>query len=163
MAQRDHEGVARFIERFALDLTSSGMPRMPSRVFAGLLVVDSGSLTAGEIAEQLQVSPASVSGAVRYLEQLGLVVRAREPGARRDHFLIDQDVWYHLYTSRDEMLVAWADTVRDGLALMGADTPAGLRLAETLAFFEFVHEELMALTKRWRERRTQLRREWGVE
>jgi predicted transcriptional regulator len=163
MAQRDHEGVARFIERFALDLTSSGMPRMPSRVFAGLLVVDSGSLTAGEIAEQLQVSPASVSGAVRYLEQLGLIVRAREPGARRDHFLIDQDVWYQLYTSRDEMLVSWAGTVRDGLALVGADTPAGLRLAETLAFFEFVHEELMALTKRWRERRTELRREWGVE
>lgn len=163
MAPRDQEAVARFVERFALDLTASGMPRMPSRVFAVVLVTDSGSLTAGEIAERLRVSAASVSGAVRYLEQLGLLIRAREPGARRDHFLIDQDVWYHLYTSRDEMLVAWTDTLRDGVDLVGADTPAGLRLAETLAFFQFVHEELMALTKRWQERRAQLRREWGVE
>ena len=92
MTGRDGAAVQRFIERFALDLAASGMPRMPARVFAGLLSTDSGSLTAGELAGLLQVSPASISGAVRYLEQLNLIVRQREPGSRRDHYAVDEDV-----------------------------------------------------------------------
>jgi predicted transcriptional regulator len=163
MTARDDAAVQRFIERFALDLAASGMPRMPARVFAGLLSTDSGSLTAGELAERLQVSPASVSGAVRYLEQLGLIVREREPGSRRDHYRVDQDVWHDLYARRDQLLLQWTDTVRDGRKAVGPDTPAGMRLAETLAFFEFVHEELVDMNKRWEARRVELRRAWGVD
>ncbi|HSJ44381.1 MAG TPA: MarR family transcriptional regulator [Euzebyales bacterium] len=163
MMQRDDAAVRRFIERFALDLAASGMPRMPARVFAGLLSTDSGSLTAGELADLLQVSPASVSGAVRYLEQLALVVREREPGSRRDHYRVDQDVWHELYAQRDRLLLQWTDTVRDGRQAVGPDTPAGLRLAETLAFFEFVHDELVDMNKRWEVRRSGLRREWGID
>ena len=40
---------------------------MPARVFSALLATDSGRLTAAELAERLQISPAAVSGAVRYL------------------------------------------------------------------------------------------------
>lgn len=162
MAARDDDAVARFIERFALDLSASGMPRMPARVFAGLLSTDSGSLTAGEIADLLQVSAASVSGAVRYLEQLALIVREREPGSRRDHYRIDQDVWHEMYAQRDRLLIQWIDTVREGRDAVGPETPAGLRLAETEAFFAFVHDELLGVTKRWVERRDELRRQWGV-
>lgn len=163
MTGRDDAAVARFIERFALDLAASGMPRMPARVFAGLLATDSGSLTAGEIADLLRVSPASVSGAVRYLEQLALIVREREPGSRRDHYRVDQDVWHELYARRDQLLLQWTDTVREGREAVGPDTPAGMRLAETLAFFEFVHDELVAMNKRWEVRRAELRRGWGVD
>lgn len=162
LAERDDDAVARFIERFALDLATSGVPRMPARVFAGLLTTDAGNLTAGEIAELLQVSPASVSSAVRYLEQLSLIVRAREPGSRRDHYQVDQDVWHELYASRDQLLMQWIGTVRDGRAAVGPDTPAGMRLAETVAFFEFVHEELGDMNRRWQARRDELRRRWGV-
>lgn len=163
MAARDDDAVARFIERFALDLSASGMPRMPARVFAGLLSTDSGNLTAGEIADLLQVSAASVSGAVRYLEQLALIVREREPGSRRDHYRIDQDVWHEMYAQRDRLLIQWIDTVREGRDAVGPETPAGLRLAETEAFFAFVHDELLGVTKRWVERRDELRRQWGVD
>jgi predicted transcriptional regulator len=162
MPERDEAAVQRFIERFALDLTVSGVPRMPARVFAGLLATDSGNLTAGELADLLQVSPASVSGAVRYLEQVALVVREREPGSRRDHFQIDQDVWHAMYASRGQLLLQWIETVRDGRDAVGPDTPAGWRLAETIAFFEFVHQELLDLNKRWAARRDELRRAWGV-
>ena len=163
MARRDDAAVLRFIERFALDLAASGMPRMPARIFAGLLSTDSGSLTAGGLADLLQVSPASVSGAVRYLEQVGLIVREREPGSRRDHYRVDRDVWHELYARRDQLLLQWTETVRDGREAVGPDTPAGMRLAETLAFFEFVHDELVDMNKRWEVRRAELRREWGID
>ena len=50
---------------FAFLLTESGVPRMPARVFASVLAEDAGALTAAELAERLQVSPAAISGAVR--------------------------------------------------------------------------------------------------
>ncbi len=44
------------------------------------ITADAPRLTADDIAEVLQVSPAAVSGAVRYLLPLGLVTRETEPG-----------------------------------------------------------------------------------
>ena len=75
--------VRSFIERFALVLAAAGMQRMAARAFAALLVSEDGSLTAQEFAELLQVSPAAVSGSVRYLENARMVRRARRPGSAR--------------------------------------------------------------------------------
>ena len=49
---------------------------------------------AAELAAQLNVSPAAISGAVRYLIQVGLTSREREPGSRRDVFRVHEDAWY---------------------------------------------------------------------
>ena len=53
---------------------------MPARVFAALLAADASQLSAAELAAVLGVSPAAVSGAVRYLTQIGMVAAAGEPG-----------------------------------------------------------------------------------
>ena len=100
--------VERFIERFALVLAEAGMARMPARVFSALIVKDDGKMTAGEIADTVRVSPAAVSGAVRYLMQVELIVRRRDPGERRDHYEVTDDMWYEAYASRDKMLDRWA-------------------------------------------------------
>ena len=39
----------------------------------------------------------------------------------------------------------------DGIAAVGADTPAGARLAETQEFFAFIQQEMPALVERWQE------------
>jgi hypothetical protein len=41
--------------------------------------------------------------------------------------------------------------------ILGPNTPAGARLAETLAFFEFLQEEMPEVLNRWRSRRAQSR------
>jgi len=56
---------------------------MPARVFACVLADDSGKLTAQELASRLQVSPAAVSGAVRYLPQARLLLGEDRPAGRR--------------------------------------------------------------------------------
>src|ERR1044072_4994777 len=61
----DAEELGRFVERFALMLVESGIPRMPARVFGALLIAEDGKRTAGELAEQLRVRPAAISGAAR--------------------------------------------------------------------------------------------------
>ena len=148
-ADRD-DAVARFVERFALLLAEAGMARMPARVFTRLLATDSGKLTATELADSLQVSPAAISGAVRYLDQVGLVVKGREPGQRRDHYAVSNDTWIEAVTNRDKLLENWAGAMEEGVAALGADTAAGRRIAETQRFFEFLKEEMAALMDRWR-------------
>lgn len=155
--ERNLEDIQRFIERFAAALSESGMARMPARVFAGLLATDSGRLNAAEIAELLQISPAAVSGAVRYLLQVNLIRRERDPGSRRDVYRVHDDTWYEAAIRKDQALTRWEDSIREGLDVLGRDTPAGERMAETLAFFEFMQAELQGLMERWRERRDQLR------
>ncbi|NMO38315.1 MarR family transcriptional regulator [Streptomyces sp. GMY01] len=155
-AGRDTEAVSQFVEGFAAQLVEAGMQRMPARVFAALLSSDSGSLTSAELGEQLQVSPAAVSGAVRYLAQQHMVSREREPGSRRERYRVHSDQWYEALTNRDAVIKRWERALRDGVEGLGADTPAGRRLAETLAFFEFIDGELASMMERWRIRRTEL-------
>ena len=153
-AERDHEAVRRFVERFALQLTEAGMPRMASRVFAGILVADDGNRTAAELAEQLSVSPAAISGAVRYLTQVGLVVREREPGQRLDHYRVFDDVWFETLTRRDDLLARWEGDLQDGVKALGPSSPAGQRIEETRQFFAFIRAEMPLMLARWRASRS---------
>ena len=144
------EEVSRFIERFAGVLIDGGVPRMPARVFGALLCSDSGRMTAAELADALQVSPAAVSGAVRYLVQTGLIERVREPGSRRDVYSLGSDPWYEALYRREPLIGRWERALADGVAAVGADTPAGHRLQDSAAFFTFLADELPALLARWR-------------
>jgi len=149
---RDEEAVRRFIERFALNLTEAGMARMPARVFAAVLVAEDGRRTSAELADLLQVSPAAVSGAVRYLTQLRLISREREPGERVDHYRITSATWYEAVTRRDQMVARWEQDLQEGIKAVGPDTSAGARLEGTRQFFEFLRDELPRVMARWRDR-----------
>ncbi|MFC1439696.1 MarR family transcriptional regulator [Streptacidiphilus sp. N1-10] len=153
----DHTTMLRgFIERFAGVLSDSGIPRMPSRVFAALLSSDSGRLTSLELAELLEISPAAVSGAVRYLTQVGLATRERDPGSRRDRYRVLADGWHETMLRRDQVLLRWESSMGEGVALLGTDSPAGERLKESMAFFAFLRRELPQLLERWQQERTEL-------
>jgi len=140
-----------YIERFASVLVSAGFPPMPARVFVALLVTDSGRLSAAELAAMLRISPAAVSGAVRYLIQLGLVHKERVPGSRRDYYRMPGNMWDDMLRLRDQVMSRWTALVREGIDLVGADTPAGERMAEQAAFLEFASKELGQILSRWQE------------
>ena len=142
-----------YIERFAAVLVVAGFPAMPARVFVALQVTDSGRLTAAELAGMLRISPAAVSGAVRYLIQVGLVHKERVPGSRRDYYRTPGNMWDDLLRMRDQVMSRWTALAREGIDLVGPDTPAGGRLAEQAAFLEFVTKELSEVLARWEQYR----------
>jgi DNA-binding transcriptional regulator GbsR (MarR family) len=146
--------VARFIESFASALVDAGLPQMPALVFVALLATDSGGLTAEELAAQLQVSRAAISGAVNYLSPLGLITRERQPGTRRYRYILQDPTWFELLVRRERLLERWITATREGIEALGPTTPAGRRLAESLAFFEFLRQEMPAMLARWRELQT---------
>ncbi|MGV9854535.1 GbsR/MarR family transcriptional regulator [Streptomyces sp. NPDC003442] len=153
---RDAESVSKFIESFAAQLVDAGVPRMPARVFAALLSSDSGALTSAQIGAQLRVSPAAVSGAVRYLVQQHMLSREREPGSRRDRYRVHSNQWYEVLTNRDGLLRPWEIAMREGIDSVGAWTPAGRRLAEALALVEFIDDEIVKMMERWRAHREEV-------
>ena len=93
------------------------------------------------------------SGAVRYLIQLGLVHKERVPGSRRDYYRMTGTMWDDLIRMRDQVMGRWTALVREGIDLVGAGTPAGIRMAEQAAFLEFATKELSQILGRWQEYR----------
>jgi DNA-binding transcriptional regulator GbsR (MarR family) len=153
----DEEAVLRFVEQFALVLVEAGIPRMPARVFAYVLAVDADRHTAAELAAGLRVSPAAISGAVRYLVQVGLLGKEREPGSRSDHYRVyDQDIWSTIMRQQDPVLKRTEDVLARGLELLDETRPGGRRVRETLEFYRFIRSDLKALLDRWSERRREL-------
>jgi DNA-binding transcriptional regulator GbsR (MarR family) len=157
-AKRDEAAVGRFIERFAAVMVDSGIPRMPARVFAALLAADSGGLTAAELSESLQVSPAAVSGGVRYLLTVEMISRESEPGSRRHHYRVPDNVWDQLTAGRDRLMARWSDVLKEGLGALGADTAAGARVAESVQYVDFVLAELPLVNARWQQYKAALKR-----
>jgi DNA-binding transcriptional regulator GbsR (MarR family) len=154
-AKRDEDAVRRYVESLALVLSQIGMQRMSARVFAALMTTDDARLTAADLASQLSVSPAAVSGAVRFLEQVGLVAKEREPGERRDHYRLFDDLWYATFLKRDRMIIMWRDAAGDGIEALGEDSPAGKRLAEMRDFLSFMLDELNGMYERWHKLRAE--------
>jgi predicted transcriptional regulator len=144
-------GLPEFIEEFAAVLVAAGFPPMPARVFVALLVSADGRLSSAELVEQLQISPAAVSGAVRYLTGLRLVHKERVPGSRREYYRMPADIWRQVMTSRAQVMVRWAALLKEGIVLVGPDTPAGRRMTGHAAYFEFLATEMPALFARWDE------------
>lgn len=150
---RDEEAVSRFVERFAAEMAEAGMQRMAARVFAALLADDDGSMTSADLGRRLRISPAAVSGAISYLTQVSMVGRERDPGSRRDRYRLHDEVWYAALAGRDQVMLRWERTLRDGARSLGEDTPAGARLTETAEFFAFMQGELLGVLDRWRQSR----------
>jgi DNA-binding transcriptional regulator GbsR (MarR family) len=143
---------ASFVERMGGALTSAGLARLPSRIFSALLIDDDGRMTAAEIGEALGVSPAAVSGAVRYLDGVGMVRRERERGSRRDVFVVDDDAWHDTLLHADQIYAPMQAALRRALESLPEDDPAYRRLRMSNEFLAFLLGEMEAMNERWAAR-----------
>ncbi|MEU4078131.1 MarR family transcriptional regulator [Streptomyces venezuelae] len=147
---RDAEAVRAYEELFTTVMMQSGMPQMMARVLASLTLSDSGSLTAAQLVERLQVSPASISKAIAFLDEQGMVRRERDD-RRRERYVVDNDVWYQSMVASARATAQIVATARQGVSVYGADTPAGVRLENTARFLDFVSESITRAAEQARE------------
>lgn len=149
MTGAEQSAVADFQERFAQVMVEYGMPRMASRLFAALLVADSGKLSAAELAERLGAGAPAISGAAKYLVQVRLVERGREPGNRHDFCRIHEHTWSRFVSQSDPMLARIQAGADEGVAVLGLDSAAGRRMDETRRFFAFMRDEIKQSMEKW--------------
>lgn len=148
---RDPEAVRQFEETFAGIFVGQGLPKMTARALASLYATDSGSLTAAELVGHLQVSPASVSKAMAYLEAQGLIGRVRDE-RRRDRYVVDEgDIWYQSMIASANGTRQLAEAAREGVSVLGAGTPAATRLENIARFLDFVSESIVRAAEQARE------------
>jgi DNA-binding transcriptional ArsR family regulator len=144
---RDPAAVGEFEERFTDALVRMGMPRMICRVITCLMTTDSGSMTSAELVQRLRVSPASISKAIGVLEDQKLVRRERD--GRRERYVVDDDVWYRATIASGLTNAVFAEAALDGAEVLGRDTPAGARLADTGRFLKNFGEDLLRRAEYW--------------
>lgn len=146
----DGQALLQYVERVALVLREIGMPPMAARVFAYALAEDSDRYTAAELASALRASPAAISGAVRYLVQVEMLERRREPGTRSDLYVLHDDIWTRLLSAQASALTGLRRLMSDGAEVVGPDTPGGRRLLHSAEFFAFLQDGMERIFEEWR-------------
>lgn len=152
---RDEQALTEVMEHSAAVLTAAGFPKMPARVLMALTVTESAGLTAAQLAERLDVSAAAISGAVRYLQTLGIVRRLSQNGSRRDLYQMPAD-WYALMVRNSPIYGVLAAQADAGLAAIDdpAD-PANERLREMAGFYRFMQDRLPRMLDEWEQIRAE--------
>ncbi|WHT22595.1 MarR family transcriptional regulator [Crossiella sp. CA-258035] len=140
-------------EQLALTLSKGGLQRMTARVMSALLFAEQETITAGELAERLRISPGTVSTAIKNLTMVGLIERVPAPGSRREHFRFREGAWAILMSGQNEIVQVMQDAAEEGIAVVGEDSIAGRRLAEMRDFYAYLMAELPAIIQRWHESR----------
>ncbi|OII24653.1 GbsR/MarR family transcriptional regulator [Curtobacterium sp. MCBA15_013] len=139
----------RLVEAFA----DAGFPRMPAAALVAVLTSESSALTAAELATELEVSPAAVSGAVRYLQTVGMMTRQRVAGDRRYVYELPEHAWYAASVNNQalyERLASVAETTAASL-----DVPAAReRVLDMAGFFRFVQRRIPDLLNEWNAQRS---------
>ncbi|WP_406436335.1 helix-turn-helix domain-containing protein [Streptomyces sp. NBC_00631] len=149
-AGRDTEALRAYEEVFTTVFMQQGLPKMASRVLTCLYTTDAGSVTASELVQRLQVSPATVSKTVALLETMGLIRRERDE-RRRERYVVDNDVWYQGMIASARSHAQLAETARQGVGVLGPGTPAAVRLENIARFVDFVGESMARAAEQARD------------
>ncbi|MBW4043034.1 MAG: MarR family transcriptional regulator [Acidobacteria bacterium] len=142
------EALARGI---ATELANEGFPRVPAQILLRLMVEPDGAMTAAALSASLELSPAAVSGGIRYLGVLGFVRIDVLPGTRRHVYSLPVLPWYASTLIQDR-----SGPLRTLIEAGLGDLEPGAahdRLAEMADFFRFLQTELPRLWDRWQQSR----------
>ena len=124
-----------FIERMGLTAESDGLSRIAGRLFGALLLADEPrSLDA--LAEQLDVSKASVSTEARRLLERGVAERIGKTGDRRDYYALTPDFFAQIVRFRLNRWSGLHRLIRD----MEADSTGEPRVVrDRFSYIDEVH------------------------
>lgn len=117
-SRHSQEKVLRWVERVATFCVEEwGLPPITGRVLGLLMICDPPERSAGQIAEAIQASRASLTSNMRFLTAIGLVRRVRIAGDRTAYYRIEDDAWQKVVQRRLDSLAAFGDIADEGLAL----------------------------------------------
>lgn len=136
---------------------SYGLPRMTGRVLGWLLVCEPPEQTAAQLAEALEASKGSISGATGTLTRAGLVDRLHVRGERADRFRIRPEAWDEQI--RDPRVGQARALLAQGLEALAGEPPVRrARLEEMDALYAWWESRMPALAEEWQQyKRTQLK------
>lgn len=136
MESRAEDTIDDFVERFGLIAQAQGLSRIAGRIM-GLIIIEGGPISFGELSKRLQVSRGSISTNTRLLESLGIIERTSRSGERQDYFEIASTPYKRLLRVQSEQLSKAQSVIRQTIGdLPGNREDSRARLNELDAFYE---------------------------
>ncbi|MGW4156029.1 GbsR/MarR family transcriptional regulator [Micromonospora chersina] len=127
--QGNQDEVLRWVERVAAFCVEEwGLPPITGRILGLLMICDPPELSAGQIAETIHASRASLTSNMRFLAAIGLVRRVRVPGDRTTYYRIEDDAWHKVIQRKLDSLGAFGDIADEGMKLAGGSGPRAERI-----------------------------------
>ena len=141
-AQPDNPAeILRWVERVADFWSSqSGLPPITGRIVGWLMIADSPEQSASQLAAAIGASRASLTTSTQILTAIGLVHTVRRPGERTVYYRIDDDAWEKMLRRRIANMASFRAITRDGLALLGSNTPRASRIQAADEVYEWAEK-----------------------
>src|SRR6266702_666171 len=112
-----------------------GVPPITGRILGWLLICDPPEQSAGQIAEAIGASRASLTTSMRMLTAGNLVRRRHRPGERTTWFRIDDDAWERVIRQRIAAMASLREITEEAMTLIGPDSPRASRVRAAHEFF----------------------------
>jgi DNA-binding transcriptional regulator GbsR (MarR family) len=140
-AKADQAQIQNWVERVASAFAQHfGLPPITGRILGFLLICDPPEQSAGEIANAIGASRASLTTSMRLLTVGELVRRSHRPGERTTYFRIDNDAWEKVIRQRITAMASLSEITRDAMALVGPDTERASRVRAAHEFFGWLSD-----------------------
>lgn len=153
---RSHEPDEQRLDAWLSDITDHfvqrGWPPITARTLTWLMVCDPPEQSPGQIAEAVQASRGSLTSTLRVLTTAGLVRAVSRRGDRSTYYRVADDAWGSSWNQQLAGLKAFADLAREGMDILGADSPRAARVRGAYELYTFLVEEAGPLWRRWQER-----------
>lgn len=148
----DSDATAALVTDLTAALIETGLPCTAARVMACLFASETGSCTALEMAQHLNVSAATISQAVHLLVGQGLIRRGRDETSRRYRYHLDETAGLRTVEAGVAANQQLAATALRGAEVFGTQSAAGARLALAGRFLERLGDDLIrSAQKHWRD------------
>ena len=139
------QDIQNWVERVAAAFAQHfGLPPITGRILGWLLICDPPEQSAGEIADAIGASRASLTTSMRLLTAGELVRRRHRPGERTTYFRIDNDAWEKVIRQRIIGMASLREITEDAMALVGPDSERASRIKAAHDFFGWLSDAFAA-------------------
>jgi hypothetical protein len=144
--------VLEWVERVAKYLWDQDrMPMIAGRVLAWLMICEPAEQTAGEIAQAVGASRASLTNNLRLLSGIGFLTESTRPGNRSVYYRADEQAFHRMIQRQIESMGQLRDLLQGGADLTGP-TKRGERLREAVEAFNWLERALTVAPEGGRNR-----------
>lgn len=139
MSELPRETMLDWVEQVATFCTEQwGLPPITGRILGWLMICDPAEQSAGQIAEAIGASRASLTSNMRQLVAAGFVRRRSRPGDRTTYFWVDDDAWQKVIRARFDSMTAFRDIAIEGMELVGDESAQADRMRSARDAFEWM-------------------------
>jgi hypothetical protein len=133
--------ILEWVERIAKYCADQdGLPLIAGRILGWLTICVPAEQTAGQIAEAIGASRASLTTNLRLLTSIGFLGQVTRPGERTVYYRVDDAAWARVVQRQVESLTSLGGILRDGMRLVDGPPERSARIRTAHEVFAWLEK-----------------------